>query len=166
MVREFRCFLVVSVIGVVIAFNVVDCFGFKNADGGDLAEKIPLSELAKNEKFRPAPADVVVVDSQGLIHKSMSALSTNVVGVVSTNPAHVLRNMIPDSVPVALGGVVPCRVSSENGFIYPGDLLVSSSKPGYAMKAPKDVKPGTVIGKSLDKQDEEEGIVLIIVMLC
>ena len=54
----------------------------------------------------------------------------------------------------------------ENGFIYPGDLLVSSSKPGYAMKAPKDVKPGTVIGKSLDKQDEEEGIVLIIVMLC
>jgi hypothetical protein len=34
-----------------------------------------------------------------------------------------------DEVPLAAGGIVPCKVSAENGPIQPGDLLVTSSTP-------------------------------------
>ena len=39
-------------------------------------------------------------------------------------------------VPVAMAGIVPVKVTNENGPIYPGDLLaVSRTKPGYAARA-------------------------------
>lgn len=37
-------------------------------------------------------------------------------------------------VPLAVVGIVPCKVTTENGPILVGDLLVTSSTPGYAMK--------------------------------
>ena len=53
-----------------------------------------------------------------------------------------------DEVPVAMVGIVPCKVSAENGAIKVGDLLVTSSTPGHAMR---DASPavGTVVGKRL-----------------
>jgi hypothetical protein len=80
--------------------------------------------------------------------------------VVSTSPALVLegdRIVSFSSVaekgthpPVALTGQVPCKVSLENGPIEPGDLLTTSSTPGYAMKATADIDHiGTIIGKAL-----------------
>jgi len=51
------------------------------------------------------------------------------------------------AVPVALTGRVPVKVSSENGPIYKGDYLTSSSVAGVAMKA---TKPGQVLGKALE----------------
>jgi hypothetical protein len=50
----------------------------------------------------------------------------------------------------------------------PGDLLVSSSTPGHAMKAGRKNPPaGTVIGKALERLDEDKdvGVIEIIVML-
>jgi hypothetical protein len=132
---------------------------------GDLAERMPLSVLAKDAQYMPGPAEVVVVDSHGFIEKCNRPESSFVVGIVSTNPAHTLRNMIKGSVPVALSGVVPCKVSNENGKIETGDLLVSASKPGYAMKAPPRLIPGTVLGKAMDPQEEDEDIITVLVML-
>jgi len=49
----------------------------------------------------------------------------------------------------------------------PGDLLVSSSRPGYAMRAGKETAAGTVIGKALEKLDKnkEDGVIEVVVML-
>ena len=40
-----------------------------------------------------------------------------------------------DEVPLAVIGIVPCKVTAEAGPIVAGDLLVTSSTPGHAMKA-------------------------------
>lgn len=141
-------------------YTYVTC-GYK----GDLAERMPLSALANAEPYKPGPAEVVVVDSYGFIEKCNMRESLHVVGIVSTNPAHTLRNMIKGSVPVALSGVVPCKVSDENGIIQTGDLLVAASKPGYAMKAPARLIPGTVLGKAMDPQEEAEDIITVLVMI-
>lgn len=42
--------------------------------------------------------------------------------------------------PVALTGIVPTKATNENGNIAIGDILVSSSKKGHAMKANEDKK--------------------------
>jgi len=111
------------------------------------------------------PADVVIIDYTGGIRLSDSANSTSVVGIISTNPAQILREDLKNAAPVALSGIVPCKVTSENGFIKPGDMLVSSSKTGYAMKAPDNPKHGTIIGKALEPQDEEIDTISVLVMM-
>jgi hypothetical protein len=70
------------------------------------------------------------------------------------------------SFPVALCGRVPCKVVDENGPIARGDLLMSSSVPGRAMKAlPISVdgqeffRPGTIIGKALEPLASGEGMI-------
>lgn len=52
-------------------------------------------------------------------------------------------------------GVIPTKVCLEGGKIKRGDLLVTSSKPGTAMKAnPKKVRIGQVIGKALQDYNQ------------
>ncbi len=67
-------------------------------------------------------------------------------------------------VPMATMGIVDCNVSAENGAIRPGDLLVTSSTPGHAMRddAPK---PGTILGKALGSLDSGTGTIRILVTL-
>jgi len=110
----------------------------------------------------PKPGDVVMIDKTGGIKLSEAANSTSVIGVISTNPAHILRGELPNSVPVALSGTVPCRATCENGPIYPGDLLTSSSKPGYAMKADPP-KIGTIIGKAMEPLETGDGEIMVFV---
>jgi hypothetical protein len=55
-----------------------------------------------------------------------------------------------DEVPLAVVGIVPCKVTTENGPIKAGDLLVTSSLPGHAMKGTDKSKMlGAVVGKAL-----------------
>jgi len=110
----------------------------------------------------PKAGDVVVIDKTGGIKLSESANSTSVIGVISTSPAHILRGELPNSVPVALSGTVPCKVTSENGPIYPGELLTSSSKPGYAMKA-SPAMIGTIVGKAMETLEQGEGEIMVFV---
>jgi hypothetical protein len=65
---------------------------------------------------------------------------------------------------VAVSGVTPCRVDAGFGSIRPGDLLVSSPTPGYAMRA-ADPLPGTVIGKALEPLDSGTGSIRMLVMM-
>ena len=108
---------------------------------------------------------------------SGKAYSTLVAGVYSTAPGFVgsERSFVDESasgempalkrtdmarlydeVPMAVVGIVPCKVSLENGPIFPGDLLVTSSTRGHAMR---DVSPpvGTVVGKALEAFDGKGG---------
>jgi hypothetical protein len=69
-------------------------------------------------------------------------------------------------VPMAVVGIVPCRVSAENGPIEMGDLLVASSSPGHAMKGTDRNKMlGAVVGKALEHLQEGKGVIEVLVTL-
>jgi hypothetical protein len=57
------------------------------------------------------------------------------------------------------------KVSAENGPIHPGDLLVSSSTPGHAMKAGPNPAVGTVIGKAMGSLETGSGTLPALIML-
>lgn len=69
-------------------------------------------------------------------------------------------------VPMAMVGRVPTKVSAENGSIKVGDLLVTSSTIGYAMKGTdRSQMLGAVIGKALGPLDAGTGVIEVLVTL-
>jgi len=67
---------------------------------------------------------------------------------------------------MAMIGIVPTKVSAENGPIKRGDLLVTSSIRGYAMKGTDRSRMlGAVIGKSLGNLDAGTGVVEALITL-
>ena len=63
-------------------------------------------------------------------------------------------------------GIVPCKVTAENGAIEEGDLLVASSRPGYAMKGTDRRRMlGAVVGKALEPLPERTGVIQVLVTL-
>jgi hypothetical protein len=65
---------------------------------------------------------------------------------------------------VTLGAFKAIKVDASYGAIQPGDLLVSSPNPGYAMRA-DDPRVGTVIGKALGELVEGAGLIPVLVTL-
>ncbi len=134
----------------------------------DVAEHINVSEPME-------PGDVVEIDPEkpGYFRKARGAYSRLVAGVISSDPGVVLgSNSDPvegegDPRPVlALAGRVPVKATTENGPIHVGDLLVASSKPGYAMRCTDPASAvGAVIGKALEPLEEGEGIIMVQVTL-
>ena len=142
----------------------------------DVAEWVSVSEPVE-------PGDVLELDpsNPGFYRKSQTACSSLVAGVVSTQPGFVLgakgqgsatgvssvtddsRLLTPDKALLALIGIVPIKVTNEGGPIKPGDLLVSSSTPGYAMRRdPQSGEACGLIGKALEPLTEETGIILVL----
>jgi hypothetical protein len=115
------------------------------------------------------PGDVLIVGPDGRLLCSDGAYAANVVGVYSTKPGFVggsdeeLEN--PGEVPLAVLGVVPVKVSAENGPIAPGDLLVTAATPGHAMQAGSGPPVGTVVGKALEPLTEGTSVIQVLVML-
>ena len=69
-------------------------------------------------------------------------------------------------------GIVPVKVTDENGAILPGDLLTTSSTPGHAMKAKPvviqgvEIYPtGAIIGKALEAWEHGAGFISVLVTL-
>lgn len=120
--------------------------------GADFAELIEVENNASNYE----PGDVLVIssDKNRAVTLSSEPYSTAIIGVYSTKPGfvgttHPMQGKYNNEIPVAITGIVPCKVTTENGQIKRGDLLTTSSTPGYAMKA-TDPKIGTVLGKALE----------------
>lgn len=91
-------------------------------------------------------------------------------GIYATKPGVVGRReavaMSSNNIPMAMIGVVPTKVSAENGPIHRGDLLVSSSTPGYAMKGTDRSRlVGAVIGKAMGSLESAKGVVEVLVTL-
>ncbi len=120
--------------------------------------------------------DIVSLDpDQDRIVLSEKPNDVAVLGVISTAPG-MLLNVDPTRIqtqdfPVALCGRVPCKVTDENGAIKRGDLLTTSSTPGYAMKATPIAiagqelfRPGTLIGKALESHESGQGVIDIFVL--
>jgi hypothetical protein len=115
-----------------------------------------------------AAGEVLIVGADGFLMRSTGAGQTSVAGVFSTAPGFVGGHPVDGApeghIPLAVVGIVPVRASAENGPIRPGDLLVSASLPGHAMRA--DVPgQGTVIGKALEPLPEGTGLVRILLSL-
>lgn len=113
------------------------------------------------------PGDVVAISADGLLRRSSRRNQSDVAGVYSTKPGVIgsREQERRTTIPIALAGVVPVKASAENGAIRPGDLLVSSSTPGCAMRAPENPAPGTVIGKAMRGLEGANGRIEILVML-
>jgi hypothetical protein len=138
--------------------------------GGDYAESVDVSD----DRARYEPGDLLVIDPRhpGRFIKSAEPYSTAVTGVYSTKPGVVgRRQTTPQAsstteVPMAMIGIVPTKVSAENGPIRPGDILVSSSIPGHAMKGTdRSLFAGAVVGKALGALDSGTGVIEVVVSL-
>ena len=119
------------------------------------------------------PGDVLVISqlSDRTVEKSSAAYSTLVAGIYATKPGLLLteknaeQNQLDGMVPMGVIGVIPTKVCLEGGAIKRGDLIVTSSIKGVAMKAdPDKVKPGQIIGKALQSFNGE-GIEKITVLV-
>jgi len=66
---------------------------------------------------------------------------------------------------LALIGIVPMKATDEGGPIEPGDLLTSSSTPGYAMKWNReDGTACTLLAKALEALDSGTGVIQVLLM--
>jgi len=121
--------------------------------GADLAEAFDVT----GDINTYAPGDVLVISTSKdrAVEKSTGPYSTLVAGVYATKPGVLLTEEhidsdLSDKVPMGVVGVIPTRVCLEGGAIKRGDLLVTSSLPGVAMKGDiHKILPGQVIGKAL-----------------
>ena len=84
-------------------------------------------------------ADVVDGDivsfSDNTYRLSTAAHDTNMLGVVSMNPAITVGTVSSDGVPVVSSGHAYVRVSTVNGAIKSGDLITTSIIPGIGTKS-------------------------------
>jgi len=154
----------------------VDGSGTVHANGGfrpfgaDFAESV----VVKGGPEHYAPGDLLVIDASGERRLSLSQApySTLVAGIYSTQPGvlastHRVDEALPNNeVPLAVVGIVPCKVTAENGPVVAGDLLVASSTPGHAMKGTDRGRMlGAVVGKALQPLEKGTGVIQVLVTL-
>lgn len=154
--------------------------GYNAIQNSDIAENL-LTEKGRNNVLCEGKAgcivepynkteldygDVVCINPKvgQTIMKCKEPNSRLAVGVVSDTAVLKMGNNGKYGYPIAVAGLVSTKVTNENGNINPGDLLVSASKSGYAMKNNKP-KDGTVIGKAFDFCDKLEDKILMFVAL-
>ncbi len=140
--------------------------------GADFAESVEV--LGDREEYEPG--DVLVIDSSGRrrVAVAQSQYSPLVAGIYSTKPGLLGRQWEDDQaevrlaqeIPMAIVGIVPCKVSAENGPIETGDLLVTSSTPGHAMKGTDRGRMlGAIVGKALEPLAGGSGVIQVLVTL-
>lgn len=138
--------------------------------GGDYAETVDVA--GSRSSYEPGDVMALGKDSGSDVTKSSESYSTMVAGIYSTKPGVVGRRQTTDpktsttEIPMAMVGIVPTKVSAENGPIQRGDLLVSSSTPGYAMKGTDRSRMlGAVLGKAMGNLDSGTGVIEVLVTL-
>lgn len=142
--------------------------------GWDIAEYIKVSNLEIE------PGDVVIADpnENETADKNNKEYQTSVLGIISTAPSSLGGVLTHEDGELykreemekngyralALSGRVPCKATTENGSIKPGDILVTSSRPGYAMKADLDeLRIGMMLGKALGSLEEGDGKIMVLI---
>ena len=105
---------------------------------------------------------VLVFGGEHEVTTTTNKANAKVAGVVSENPAYLMNSTLDGEFvsAIALQGRTACKVI---GRVEKGDMIVTSSIPGYGMV---DHSPGvgTVIGKAVgEKLDDGHGIVEVVV---
>ena len=138
--------------------------------GADFAESMAVT----GDRSKYAAGDLLVIDPGGSrrVALAQQPYSTLVAGIFSTKPGMLgttrkIDESIPNNeIPLAVMGIVPCKVTAENGPIQVGDLLVASSTPGHAMKGTdRNRMLGAVVGKALEPLPTSTGVIQVLVTL-
>jgi hypothetical protein len=138
--------------------------------GADFAESVAVVGAPS----RYQAGDLLVIDDKSDRRLSLASqpYSSLVAGVYATKPGmlasphHMDDPELAKEVPLAVVGIVPCKVTAENGPIERGDLLVSSSIAGYAMKGTdRNRMLGAVVGKALEPLPNGRGTIQVLVTL-
>jgi len=122
-------------------------------NGADLAEAFDVE--GNTADYEPGDVLLISTTTDRTVVRSTEAYSSLVAGVYATKPGVLLTDIPADGdltgkVPMGVVGVIPTKVCDEGGPIKRGDLLVTSSRPGYAMRADLNkLKPGQAIGKAV-----------------
>jgi len=106
---------------------------------------------------------VLVLGGEKEVTVTSTFADTRVAGIVSKNPAYMMNSEAgtDETHPfIALKGRVRCKVQ---GYINKGDLIVTSSTPGYGIAA-SNVFGGAIIGKALGTQSEGFGVIEVLVV--
>jgi hypothetical protein len=102
------------------------------------------------------PGTVVKFGGEREITITTATHSTQVAGIISTQPAYLMNSTQAGeySLEVALVGRVPCSVI---GTVRKGDRLVSSDLPGVAQALDINLyQPGCIVGKALQEYNSTE----------
>lgn len=135
--------------------------------GADIAEAFDV--VGATNTYEAGDVLTIATSKNRTVEKSSKAYSTLVAGVYATKPGVLLTEEnidtdISDKVPMGVVGVIPTKVCNESGEIHIGDMLVTSSRIGYAMKGnPKKIKIGQVIGKALEDFNAQTGKINVLV---
>jgi len=120
------------------------------------------ADLAENYSADATYESGTVLEIGGEYEVTLSTTdeSYKVVGVVTTNPAHLMNSDIEAEfvAAIALQGRVPCKVI---GPVSKGDIMVSAGN-GMA-RATTQPKAGTIIGKSLENFTGTSGVIEVLV---
>src|SRR3989338_6866667 len=174
--NEIAGFLAVSVFFLFLIFLAQGQFTNSNLgdkfdeNAADIAELFPAA-------YPLEAGDVVCINETGKAVHCNEELDIKLLGIVSTNPALILKgdHLVTGwesnslEVPIALKGRVPVKVSCNVSIAY-GDLLTSSDKKGYAIK--KDLgrlniierierMDGTTLGKALENCESGEEKIMV-----
>ena len=132
-----------------------------NTAAADLAERY------KTDDPTLEAGEITMLDPE----KSLSVMRASkekdavIFGVISTEPGFLLGsyntlNKASTTVPIALSGRVPVKVTNEGGDIKIGDKITLSSTPGIGMKA---TSTKAVIGTALENFSGTTGTILAFV---
>lgn len=140
-------FVFVQILFVFIFFAIVKPVFAQFSVG--VAEYYPIDEKVEN-------GDIISFHANKY-EKSSRRYDQNVVGVVSENAAVELRSSQDSEgyYPVVATGVVYAKVSTLNGSIASGDLLVTSEIPGVAIKL-NEGEGANPMGVAKDSYDETD----------
>ncbi len=138
--------------------------------GADLAEPFGVMDT---ENVKPGMVLSIDPENPGKLKISAKEYDHCVAGIRSgasnVKPGLILRQRGTEADGdqlVALSGRVYCLVDASYGAIEPGDLLTTSSTPGYARKVTDHAKAqGAIIGKAMSGLASDKGLVLVLVTL-
>jgi hypothetical protein len=167
-----------STYGIYLGTNADDTCQDSSGNGAcnlnDYAEMMEFSEM-------PEDGDLIIIDTEnpGLLKISDKPYDSLVAGIASENPAMVIgsygitikgweeanREDGTITYPLAISGRKRIKVTDENGKIQPGDLLVTSSEPGKAMRCDVYEKcQGAILGKAMTSVGEDGKVLTLITL--
>jgi len=142
--------------GITYASGVLNSIA-SSARFADLAERYEADDLYEE-------GTVLIIGGTAEVTTTYIPADVKVIGIVSKNPAYRMNSEAgtDETHPfIALKGRVPCKVV---GRVQRGDLLVTSTTPGYAQSMTEGHSPSAVIAKALGGQDQGYGVIEVLVI--
>ncbi|MEO8035436.1 MAG: hypothetical protein ABI837_13455 [Acidobacteriota bacterium] len=160
-------------IGTAAPIAKLDVNGDVNVAGNIAAKYQDMAEWVPSTEHMVSGTVVVLnLEKSNEVTASTRSYDTAVAGVVSAKPGLILGEASKSKEKIATTGRVMVRSDASNGAIHVGDLLVTSDKPGMAMRSVPVVmagvkmhRPGTIVGKALQPLESGQGEILVLLTL-